>query len=335
MDKLALIKHNQVHYDDPTLESYTQAIYKAEALMENTNLGIAHILHTIYKGELYKAAGCKTIYEYGEQAFGYKRANTNDFVRIGEYVEAVKDETTGKVKYFTCFAKDGKDFTSAQLAKALTLKEKLPDYIESGEITTDMSCRDIIKKSKELRNKSVDMTVQKNEPESELDQLDEKQPYMTEKEFLSDIKKNKFDKERFTGHVAASVSIRMFKDIEQYIPHMAEIGSSIVVKKAKMPWLTHIEDALETLEEANMYGDICMQELGNIKYGSIVFEGSVDDTAEKLGIDKNLIYAVWHYKRAIRLYTKAIEEQQAELLADHEPDNDTEDVPTYEEMLDN
>lgn len=106
---------------------------------------IAHILNGIETKKLFEEDGFKNTADYAIQTFGYKKSMAYNLIKIGK-------EYTSPETLESNLPHEEKDFSTSQIVEVLPLKdrEKVVELVEQGEITPDMSCREIKKVVKSL-----------------------------------------------------------------------------------------------------------------------------------------------------------------------------------------
>lgn len=129
------------------LEIATEKIRRYNGVLSATFFAVAIELKRVDDSQLYQAKGYDTIYQYAEVEFGYKRAATNNFVRIAKFYLQGNDENAKSI-----FANDNKDFTMSQLQEFLPAPiENVKKLVASGEITSEMSTKKIREKIKSIK----------------------------------------------------------------------------------------------------------------------------------------------------------------------------------------
>ena len=118
---------------------------EAFAKVEKTQIMIADLLAEVAHNELWKDDGFESTLDYAMQTFGWKKAYAYASIQLG-------------VKRNTNQLPDG-NFNAGQLREMFPLsREKLDELVEAGEITEDMSAKQIreaIKPYKKERKTSV------------------------------------------------------------------------------------------------------------------------------------------------------------------------------------
>ena len=134
--------------ENKELAKATAAIVKATESAAKSLLKIASIMAEVEARSLY-ADDFKSIAEYGDCVFGYKKSAVYNMVRIGrDYI----DPTTGKS---VLALENGQDFTFNQLTRLLPLKsvDVAKELVAEEVITPDMTLREIENAVKEYIHK--------------------------------------------------------------------------------------------------------------------------------------------------------------------------------------
>lgn len=162
---LEIIKGVTKDYNNKDLDTATKLIYSKGMDIAKSQYEIAWILNRVNELECYVEDGYHTTAEWAEVAFGFKKSLTSNLIRIGKEYTAVRNigdvqEYTSKfIDVFGGFS----DFTTSQIAPMLPIgKDKVVELVESGEITPEMTVRDIaetVKPYKKKRNKKANTAV--------------------------------------------------------------------------------------------------------------------------------------------------------------------------------
>lgn len=138
------------------LAAAVMTIKRSQAQLRVNQFTIAITLKKVYDEELFKAGGFKNVYDFAQAEFDYKKASTNNMIRIANAFLDASDEN--KIK--TIFAKGDIDFKFSQLAEMLSLPvESAKNLVDTGRITANTpvkEIRDIVKgiKSQDKQEKS-------------------------------------------------------------------------------------------------------------------------------------------------------------------------------------
>ena len=154
-------------YGDKTLKQATKRIYECGEKVAANMFEIAAIIAQVDSEKAYKKDGFHSVHEWTQSAFGFKKTLSYNLLTIGrEWTEPLLSTTTGKeighksnlVQYMD------DDFTVSQISQMLPVGRTVAiEMIADGEITQDMTCKDIkaaVKKRKEADEKeSTDSTT--------------------------------------------------------------------------------------------------------------------------------------------------------------------------------
>lgn len=160
--ELAIMENGMIVPDFSDIRNYrlrqaTQKIFRLTNAAKRNLFEIAVTLLKIQTEELYVEDGYSNIYEYGEKVLGYKKAMTNNLVRIaGQYIdkEAMK----------SILATDSGDYSVSQLQELLVIEPTDAKQLSNSEIITpSMTTKAIRKAVKDFRES------EKTEPEEKED----------------------------------------------------------------------------------------------------------------------------------------------------------------------
>lgn len=121
------------------LNNITHQITKIAGDIKKNYYNIAALLVRVDKEKLYEADGFTSAVDYAMQTFKLKKSAVYTMLTIGrEYTNTAKLESNLPHE-------NGKDFTATQIEKMLPLKgrENVVAVIESGQINSDMTCKEI------------------------------------------------------------------------------------------------------------------------------------------------------------------------------------------------
>lgn len=160
--ELTIMENGMIVPDFSDIRNYrlrqaTQKIFRLTNAAKRNLFEIAVTLLKIQTEELYVEDGYSNIYEYGEKVLGYKKAMTNNLVRIaGQYIdkEAMK----------SILATDSGDYSVSQLQELLVIEPTDAKQLSDSEIITpSMTTKAIRKAVKDFRES------EKTEPEEKED----------------------------------------------------------------------------------------------------------------------------------------------------------------------
>lgn len=147
-------------FESKELTKATVAIAKATESVAKSMLKIASVMAEVEARALY-ADDFKSISEYGERVFGYKKSVVYNMVRIGrDYI----DPETGKS---VLALENGQDFTFNQLTRMLPLPsvDVAEELVAEEVITPDMTLREIENAVKEYNHKDSEEECEEEQAE--------------------------------------------------------------------------------------------------------------------------------------------------------------------------
>lgn len=139
---------NAVSFDNKELQKATNAVLKLGDAIKKNWFAIAHIVAHVDETECYKDDGFNNVHEWVEKAFGIKKSASYSLLTIGrEYTREIVNSSGKVVGYGTNLITDGSDdFSKTQVEKMLPAGHELAvELVNEGEITTDMSAKEISK----------------------------------------------------------------------------------------------------------------------------------------------------------------------------------------------
>lgn len=137
---------NAVSFDNKELQKATNAVLKLGDAIKKNWFAIAHIVAHVDETECYKDDGFNNVHEWVEKAFGIKKSASYSLLTIGrEYTREIVNSSGKVVGYGTNLITDGSDdFSKTQVEKMLPAGHELAvELVNGGEITTDMSAKEI------------------------------------------------------------------------------------------------------------------------------------------------------------------------------------------------
>lgn len=158
-------------YVNKNLDKATKDIFKIGETMRKCAFTTAVIIANVDEMECYKEDGFNNVHEWVSLTFGFKKSASYSLLKIGkEYVREVINPKNGKVTgYVTNLLPENSDsdFTTTQLEKMLPVgHEKALELVTNGEITPDMTCKEI---SKIIKKHTVPEEATDTEPEEATD----------------------------------------------------------------------------------------------------------------------------------------------------------------------
>ena len=132
-------------FTNKELASATKKIASIGTKIARNLYEVSTILANVDERESYKDDGFKSTVDYAIKTFGFKKTSAYSLLKIGKEYTAPSLESNLPHE-------SGKDFTTTQIEKVLPLKdrEKVVELVELGEISPDMSCKEIEKVVKDL-----------------------------------------------------------------------------------------------------------------------------------------------------------------------------------------
>lgn len=166
---------NAVTFNNKELQKATNTVFKLGDAIKRNWFAIAHIVAHVDATECYKEDGFNTVHEWVEKTFGIKKTASYSLLTIGkEYTREIVNASGKVVGYGTNLITDGTDdFSKTQVEKMLPGGHELAvELVNGGEITPDMSAKEISKIVKSHTNSETDEPEQETddaEPEQETD----------------------------------------------------------------------------------------------------------------------------------------------------------------------
>lgn len=157
MDLITGVEVTSKELTNKKLITATNLVKRLTNDMRINSFRIAKTIATVAENKLYEADGYKTVHEWTEEQFGYKKSLSYSLLRIGteETMEVIND--AGKVIDYTSKLHDvyGKSFSVTQLERMSSLsKEDREELVNDGTIRSDMSCADIHNIAKKFKENS-------------------------------------------------------------------------------------------------------------------------------------------------------------------------------------
>lgn len=157
---------NAVSFSNNELKKATNKIFKLGDAIKKNWFTIAHIVAQVDATECYKDDGFNTVHEWVEKTFGIKKTASYSLLTIGkEYTREIVNASGNVVGYGTNLIADGSDdFSKTQVEKMLPVGHELAvELVKGGEITPEMSAKEISRVVKSYTNLEPDETEQENE----------------------------------------------------------------------------------------------------------------------------------------------------------------------------
>lgn len=147
------------------LATATARIYKLGEKVRTNLYQIAQELVKIDNGAMYEDDGFKSVYEYAEAVLGIKKTFSHNLVRIG------REYTAPELSGSNLPHDEDQDYTVTQVQMMLPIsRDEVVEIIEAGDITPDMTCREISKVVKDYKNGKNGDKAESETDESETDE---------------------------------------------------------------------------------------------------------------------------------------------------------------------
>ena len=185
-----LLTQKTLAFANKNLQKATNDIMKLGNEILKCALATAVIIAKVDGLECYKEDGFNSVHEWTEKTFGFKKTASYSLLKIGkEYVREVVNPKNGKIIGYASNLlplDSDRDFTTTQIEKMLPGGHDLAlELVQNGEITPEMTCKDIAKIIKNHIEPEED--TENVEVEEETEVVEE--PYEdTEKEVLFTIR---------------------------------------------------------------------------------------------------------------------------------------------------
>lgn len=125
-------------FQNKTLNSATKKIAGISLKIKKNLFEVALILSQVDDEKAYEEDGFKSAAEYAQKTFGFKKSHAYTMIKIGK-------EYTAPTLESNLPHEPNNDFSTTQIEKVFPLKsrEVVVELVESGEITPDMTCKEI------------------------------------------------------------------------------------------------------------------------------------------------------------------------------------------------
>lgn len=161
---------NAVTFENKELQKATNAVLKLGDAIKKNWFAIAHIVAHVDATECFKDDGFNTVHEWVEKTFGIKKTASYSLLTIGkEYTREIVNASGKVVGYGTNLITEGSDdFSKTQVEKMLPAGHELAvELVNGGEITPEMSAKEISRVVKSHTN--TEPETSETEPEQELE----------------------------------------------------------------------------------------------------------------------------------------------------------------------
>ena len=138
MNELMINTNELPIFQNKTLNAATKKIAGISLKIKKNIFEVAFILSKIDEAKAYEEDGFKSAAEYAQKTFGFKKSAAYSLLKIGK-------EYTAPTLESNLPHEPNNDFSTTQIEKVLPLKsrETVVELVESGEITPDMTCKEI------------------------------------------------------------------------------------------------------------------------------------------------------------------------------------------------
>lgn len=158
MDMITMVNDNKRELTNKKLINATITVNRLTNNIRENSFRIAKTIATVSENKLYEADGYKTVHEWTQEQFGYKKSLSYSLLRIGtEETMEILDEKGRAIDYVSRLHDiNGDHFSVTQLERMSSLKkEDREELVNNGTITADMSCSAILKTAKSFRENYV------------------------------------------------------------------------------------------------------------------------------------------------------------------------------------
>ena len=150
MEEIIISNSTTPTFVNKNLQKATNDILKVGKEMRRCALITAVIIAKVDETECYKDDGFNNVHAWTLKTFGLKKTASHSLLKIGkDYVREIINPKNGRVTGYTTnlLPEDSdRDFTTTQVEKMLPGGHDLAEtLVSSGEITPEMSCKDIEK----------------------------------------------------------------------------------------------------------------------------------------------------------------------------------------------
>lgn len=170
---------NAVKFNNKELNRATETVFKLGDAIKKNWFAIAHIVAHVDATECFKDDGFDTVHEWVEKTFGIKKSASYSLLTIGkEYTREIFSATGKVIGYGTNLITDGsEDFSKTQVEKMLPGGHELAvELVTGGEITPEMSAKEISKVVRAHTNPEEPDEPETDESEQEPETEPEQEP---------------------------------------------------------------------------------------------------------------------------------------------------------------
>lgn len=175
------------------LQNATNKVLKIGATVRKCAFETAYIMAQVDAKECYKEDGFNNVHDWAMKTFGFKKSASYTLLKVGKEYTRVIEDAKGKVKgYGSNLIEDSEDdFTTTQIEKMLPAGHELAvELVEDGQITTDMTCKEI---EKVIKAHTKPETENDDGDETENEENENKENSEKEKIVVTDEWGNKYE----------------------------------------------------------------------------------------------------------------------------------------------
>ena len=146
----------QVNFTNKELANATKKIFRIGANIRKSAYEIAAVMADVDAKKCYEEDGFKDVHAWAMKTFGFKKSASYTLLKVGkEYTKQLTDAKGKVAGYKSNLTADNaeKDYTTTQIEKMLPVGHDVAEQLsEEGKINPDMSCREIEKVIKTVKN---------------------------------------------------------------------------------------------------------------------------------------------------------------------------------------
>lgn len=136
-------------YTNKELARATAKIFKIGETVRRYAYETAFIMAQVDESKCYMDDGFKNVHDWAMKTFGFKKSTSYSMLKVGmEYTRVLTDKNGKASGYVSNLLPENSesDFSASQIIKMLPVGHDIAvEMVEDGEITVDMSCREIEK----------------------------------------------------------------------------------------------------------------------------------------------------------------------------------------------
>lgn len=136
-------------YTNKELAHATAKIFKIGEKVRRYAYETAFIMAQVDESKCYVDDGFKNVHDWAMKTFGFKKSTSYSMLKVGKEYTRVLTDKNGKASGYASnlLPEDSEsDFSASQIIKMLPAGHDIAvELVEDGEITVDMSCREIEK----------------------------------------------------------------------------------------------------------------------------------------------------------------------------------------------